>query len=110
MYVSLETHKKQTMENISLLMVETDGLNIKWVDVQTPEIALAAVKQNGMALYDVLEQTPDIALAAVKQNGLALPYVAERPLCFSVGSPSALQISSFTSSNKQKEYEKVRPS
>ena len=33
----------------------------------------------------------------------------ERPLCFSVGSPSALQISSFTSSNK-KEDEKVRPS
>ena len=33
----------------------------------------------------------------------------ERPLCFSVGSPSALQISSFTSSNK-KEDDKVRPS
>ena len=34
----------------------------------------------------------------------------ERPLCFSVGSPSALQISSFTSSSKNKEDEKVRPS
>ena len=34
----------------------------------------------------------------------------ERPLCFSTGSPSALQISSFTSSSKNKEDEKVRPS
>jgi hypothetical protein len=34
----------------------------------------------------------------------------ERPLCFSVDSPSALQISSFTSSRKNKEDEKVRPS
>ena len=34
----------------------------------------------------------------------------ERPLCFSTGSPSALQISSFTSSNIQHEDEKVRPS
>jgi len=34
----------------------------------------------------------------------------QRPLCFSMGSHSALQISSFTSSIKNKEDEKVRPS
>ena len=34
----------------------------------------------------------------------------ERPLCFSTGSPSALQISSFTSSRIKPEEEKVRPS
>jgi hypothetical protein len=34
----------------------------------------------------------------------------ERPLCFSIGSPSALQISSFTSSRIKPEEEKVRPS
>jgi hypothetical protein len=34
----------------------------------------------------------------------------EQPLCFSRGSPSALQISSFTSSRLKIKEEKVRPS
>jgi hypothetical protein len=34
----------------------------------------------------------------------------QRPLCFSTGSPAALQIPSFTSLSIKTEEEKVRPS
>ena len=55
--------------------VKQNGLALRYVKEQTPDICLAAVKQNGLALRFVKEQTPDICLEAVKQNGLALRFV-----------------------------------
>lgn len=40
--------------------------------------ALELVKQDGLLLRYVTEQTPEICLAAVKQDGWALEYVEER--------------------------------
>ena len=58
--------------------VKKDGMQLEFVQNQTPEICLAAVQQNGYAIAYVKEQTTDICLAAVKQNGLALKYVKEQ--------------------------------
>lgn len=52
-----------------------DGLNLQYLNEQTPEKSLVAVKQNGLALQYVKEQTSEICLTAVKQNGLAVQYV-----------------------------------
>ena len=44
-------------------------------DWNDPKHCLQAVKQNGLALRWVENQTPDICLEAVKQNGYALAFV-----------------------------------
>lgn len=60
-------------ENMTELeKVKQNGLNLKYVKEQTPEICLAAVQENGLALEYVKEQTPEICLAAVKRSGCAL--------------------------------------
>lgn len=47
--------------------VRQDGLELKFVMKQTPEICMTAVKQNGLALKYVEKQTPEIWLAAVRK-------------------------------------------
>jgi hypothetical protein len=58
-----------------LAMVNRDGYDLYYVDVQTEEICLAAVKKNGDALEYVNTQTEEICLAAVNQDGYALFHV-----------------------------------
>ncbi len=69
---------KSTLEamntKLSLYAVQTDGLRLKEITTQTPEICLAAVHQNGLALQYVKEQTHEICLAAVKQNPMSLQH------------------------------------
>ncbi|RKJ97732.1 hypothetical protein D7Y41_06410, partial [Anaerotruncus sp. 1XD22-93] len=40
--------------------VSQDGLELVWVNNQTPELCMAAVKQNGWALEYVKEQTHEL--------------------------------------------------
>ena len=58
-----------------LEMVKRNGMALRFVKEQTPEICLAAVQQDGLALKYVKEQTPEICSAAVKQNSKAHKYV-----------------------------------
>lgn len=59
----------------ALEKVKKDGLALRCVRDQTPEICLAAVKENGWALQFVRKQTPAICLAAVRQNSNAFKWV-----------------------------------
>ena len=61
-----------------LVAVKENGLALRFVKEQTPEICLEAVKQDGQALRFVKEQTPEICLVAVKQYGYALKWVKEQ--------------------------------
>ena len=67
-----------------LTAVKYDGLSLRFIKQQTPEICLEAVKNNdygllyGYALKYVLEQTEEICVAAVKKDGLALKYVTKQ--------------------------------
>ena len=65
-------------EDMRLKMVKENGLFLKFIENQTPEICLVAVKQNGCILEYVKEQTSGICLEAVKQNGYALEYVKDQ--------------------------------
>ena len=55
--------------------IEIDGMALRYVKNQTPEMCLEAVRQNGYALEFVKDQTPEICLQAVRQKGCALQYV-----------------------------------
>lgn len=65
-------------ENKYLEMVKSNGLALKDIQDQTPEICLEAVKQTGWALQFVKNQTEEICLAAVRQNSYALQFVKEQ--------------------------------
>jgi len=67
---------KQNNE-ICLAAVNSDGMALQFVKIQTEPICLAAVKQNGLALQFVKKQNFQICLTAVKQNGMALQFVNE---------------------------------
>ena len=62
-------------EQECLEAVKENGLALKFVNTQTPEICLEAVKQYGCALAYVSHQTPEMCLEAVKRYGCALAYV-----------------------------------
>ena len=64
--------KKNLSEQYALKSVRFDGMRLRFVSKQTPEICLAAVKQNAKALQYVKIQTPEICLAAVENDGNAL--------------------------------------
>ena len=67
---------KFTLQHIKdLVAVQRNGLALKYVEDQTPEICLAAVQENGHALKYVKVQTPEICMAAVQQNGNMEDYV-----------------------------------
>ena len=53
----------------SLAAVNQDGLALRHVKEQTPEICMVAVTENGDALRYVKKQTPEICRAAVTQDG-----------------------------------------
>jgi len=63
---------------MSLAVVQLNGMALRHIRDQTPEICLAAVQQNGLALRCVTDQTPEICMAAVKQHGRALQYVRDQ--------------------------------
>jgi len=44
--------------------VKQDGVALRHVKTQTPELCTEAVKQNGWALYYVKTQTPELCVAA----------------------------------------------
>ena len=69
--------KNQTPE-LCIEAVKGSGMALQYVKRQTPEICLAAVQQNSEALQYVKDQTPEICLAAVRQNGLALEFVKDK--------------------------------
>ena len=50
----------------ALERVKRDGMELRFIEHQTPEICMAAVKQSELALEFVKEQTPEICLAAKK--------------------------------------------
>jgi hypothetical protein len=52
-----------------------NGMALRYIREQTPEICMEAVKQDGQALYFVKNQTLEICLFAVEQDGMALGYV-----------------------------------
>ena len=58
--------------------VKRDGIALKYINDQTPELCLAAVKQNGESLYYVKEQTPTICWAAAKQTKKAYKYASPK--------------------------------
>jgi hypothetical protein len=66
------------MDSTDIYEVRRNGLHLKRVKKQTPEICLAAVQNFGDALEFVLEQTPEICLAAVQNFGDALRFVKEQ--------------------------------
>lgn len=49
--------------------VKKNGLMLKLVEEQTPEICLAAVQQNGFAIVYAQFQSREIQLAAFEQSG-----------------------------------------
>lgn len=55
--------------------VISDGMNLKYVKLQTPEICMAAVTNNGWALQYVRKQTKEMCKVAVSNNGMALEFV-----------------------------------
>jgi hypothetical protein len=75
--LALRNIKVQTPE-IALAAVSQNGLALAFVDEQSPELALAAVNQNGWAISDVKNQSSDIILAAVSQNGYVIHEIKER--------------------------------
>lgn len=65
---------KEKLKGISLRA--KNGMAIRHVKAQTPELCLAAVENNGLAIQFVKDQTEEICLAAVKQNGKAIQFIA----------------------------------
>lgn len=63
----------------ALKEVKRNGLLLRWVKEQTPEICMAAVKQNGEALQWVKEQTPEMCAAAMLENPNAEKYAEWKP-------------------------------
>ena len=55
--------------------VKRDGLALKHMTTQTPEICMEAVKQNGFALQYVKKQTPEICIEAINQNVKVKRYI-----------------------------------
>ena len=55
--------------------VKQNGLLLKYIERQNPEICLVAIKQNSDALQYVKEQLSEICLEAVKQNSYAFRYI-----------------------------------
>jgi len=68
-------HLRNPAEDISLLMVEDNGLTLQFVRNQTEKICLAAVKNNGEALQYVHNQSVEICGAALKQTKKAIPFI-----------------------------------
>ncbi|MCI9077558.1 MAG: hypothetical protein HFH68_01370 [Lachnospiraceae bacterium] len=63
----------------ALREVKRNGLLLRWVKEQTPEICMAAVKRNGEALQWVKEQTPELCAAAMLENLGAERYAEWKP-------------------------------
>lgn len=57
------------------ILMQSDGLLLEHVIIQSTELCIQAVKQNGLALQFVKNQTPEICYYAVCQNRDALRYV-----------------------------------
>ncbi len=64
----------------ALREVKRNGLLLRWVKEQTPEICMAAVKQNGKALQWVKEQTPGLCAAAMLVSPNAEKYAKWKPV------------------------------
>ncbi len=62
----------------NLYACKLNGMALKYIKNQTPEMCLIAVQQNGNALQYVLEQTREINLMACQSQGLSLRYVRDQ--------------------------------
>ena len=69
-----------TSQAADMATVQQDGMALKHINAQTPELCMLAVQQDGYALEYVTEQTPALCMAAVRQNGYALEYVRDDAL------------------------------
>jgi hypothetical protein len=76
-FVKNENKNKNKLYTISREAVLQNGLALRFVGEQTPEICMIAVTQNGLALQFVKQQTEALTLAAVLQNDYALLHVKE---------------------------------
>ena len=56
--------------------VYDDGLALKYIENQTPDLCLFAVRQNGRAIQFVKEPSSVLNLEAVRQSGQALKYIS----------------------------------
>ena len=54
-------------EENEIKAVQQNGMDLRFVENQTPEICMVAVKQNSDALQYVRDQTPEICMVAVKR-------------------------------------------
>lgn len=63
----------------ALREVKRNGLLLRWVKEQTPEICMAAVKQNGNALQWVKEQTLELCAVAMLKNPNVEKYAKWKP-------------------------------
>jgi hypothetical protein len=71
----LATNKEQTDEECKSAVMK-DGLQLKFVIEQTPEICMMAIKQNPEALkFVVIPQTFEMCRCAIEQNGLMFEHV-----------------------------------
>jgi hypothetical protein len=62
---------------MQLSVVSKDGMLLRFITDQTPDICEVAVQNNPMALQYVREQTPELCLNAIRDNGLALEHVRD---------------------------------
>ena len=74
----------------ALERVKRDGMELRLIEHQTPEICMAAVKQDGYALRFVKEQTRELCLAAIQKDGWSLQYVKKSSHRRSVWQPSSV--------------------
>ena len=58
--------------------VRRNGMELQFIEHQTPEICLAAVNEYGNALQFVKDQTLEICLEAIAHDGDALRFVIKR--------------------------------
>ncbi len=72
--ISLQGYNNHLIDLFPLI-ISINGLEIKYVKNQTPELCLEAVKNNGLAIEYIKNQTPDLCLEAVKRHGYAIQYI-----------------------------------
>src|SRR5271156_3340275 len=66
-------------DKMCLDTVQLNGLMLKYIEKQTPELCLLAVTNNSMAIKFVEKQTPELCLLAVTNNSMAIQFVEKQP-------------------------------
>lgn len=68
---------QDTQENITKMLLVTNGMLLKYVPTPTDEMINIAVKNNGLAIQfvDVVKQTPELQQIAIEQNPRSLQFI-----------------------------------